>query len=60
MVDLNKAIKKLKSGEILELISTDPAAPNDIKSWCKRTGNTLVTSVCNDAGNTFSFLIQKN
>lgn len=37
-----EAIDKLKPGEILEMISDDPAAEEDIKRFAKRTGNTLL------------------
>ncbi|WP_443082245.1 sulfurtransferase TusA family protein [Thermodesulfitimonas autotrophica] len=34
-----KALQKLLSGKILEVLSTDPGTRNDLPSWCKRTGN---------------------
>ncbi|MFX1482303.1 MAG: sulfurtransferase TusA family protein [Promethearchaeota archaeon] len=37
-----EAIDRLKPGEILEMISDDPAAEEDIKRFAKRTGNTLL------------------
>lgn len=35
-------IRTVKEGEVLEVHVTDPAFKNDIKSWCERTGNTLL------------------
>ena len=35
-------LDKLQSGEILEVIADDPAAEEDIKAFCKRTGNELL------------------
>ena len=32
-------IDKLKSGQILEILATDPAADPDLRAWAKRTGN---------------------
>jgi TusA-related sulfurtransferase len=37
-----EAIDELKPGEILEMITDDPAAEEDIKRFAKRTGNTLL------------------
>ena len=37
-------MKTLNDGDILEVTATDPGFINDIKTWCKRTGNTLIKS----------------
>ncbi|MFX1606950.1 MAG: sulfurtransferase TusA family protein [Promethearchaeota archaeon] len=37
-----EAIDGLKPGEILEMLSDDPAAEEDIKRFAKRTGNELI------------------
>lgn len=37
-----EAIDKLKPGEVLEVLSDDPAAEEDLKRFAKRTGHTLV------------------
>ena len=39
IVKLAKAMKKLKKGEVLELLGTDPGSKVDVPAWCKRTGN---------------------
>jgi TusA-related sulfurtransferase len=38
-----EAIDGLKPGEILEMLSDDPAAEEDIKRFVKRTGNILLS-----------------
>ena len=38
-----EAIDRLKPGEILEMLSDDPAAEEDIKRFAKRTGNILLS-----------------
>lgn len=38
-----EAIDRLKPGDILEMLSDDPAAEEDIKRFAKRTGNTLLS-----------------
>jgi CoA-disulfide reductase len=35
-------MKELNEGDVLEVTATDPGFVNDIKTWCKRTGNTLI------------------
>ncbi|MFO8239945.1 MAG: sulfurtransferase TusA family protein [Dissulfuribacterales bacterium] len=34
-----KEINKIKSGEILEVLGTDPGTRNDIPGWCERVGH---------------------
>lgn len=57
IVDTNMAIKKINSGEILEIIATDPGTKTDIPSWCDRTGNTLVES--SEANGSIHYFIKK-
>ncbi len=57
MVESNKTIKKMQSGEILEIIATDPGTLKDIPSWSKRTGNELLLSEAD--GNTFKYYVKK-
>jgi tRNA 2-thiouridine synthesizing protein A len=42
MMKLAKAIKSLNSGEVLEMLGTDPGTKSDIPKWCEKTGNVLV------------------
>lgn len=37
-----KRMEELNRGDILEVTATDPGFATDIKTWCKRTGNTLI------------------
>jgi NADPH-dependent 2,4-dienoyl-CoA reductase/sulfur reductase-like enzyme/peroxiredoxin family protein/rhodanese-related sulfurtransferase/TusA-related sulfurtransferase len=39
-----KGIQNIEPNQLLEVTATDPAFPEDIKSWCDRTGNMLVES----------------
>jgi tRNA 2-thiouridine synthesizing protein A len=39
-----KALAGMAAGTTLEVIATDPAAPNDIIAFCKATGNPLIES----------------
>jgi tRNA 2-thiouridine synthesizing protein A len=42
IVMLAKKMKELKSGQILELLSDDVGAKEDVPAWCSRTGNQFV------------------
>lgn len=37
-----KEIGKLKSGEILEVLGTDPGSRNDMPGWCEMSGHTYL------------------
>ena len=51
------AIKDMDNNEILEVKATDPAFQEDIKTWCKTTGNSLL-GVSYDK-NVFTAIIKK-
>ena len=37
-----QAMKRLESGAILEVRSTDPGVREDLPAWCRMTGNELL------------------
>lgn len=37
-------MENMKAGELLEVTASDPGFAKDIASWCRKTGNTLVSS----------------
>jgi TusA-related sulfurtransferase len=41
--EVEDIMKTLADGQTILVTAYDPAAPLDIKAWCKRTGNTLVS-----------------
>jgi tRNA 2-thiouridine synthesizing protein A len=53
-----EAIDRIKQGEILEMLADDPAAEEDIKRFCKRTGNKLLSIEKLD-DDVMRFLIEK-
>ena len=57
IVETNVAMKKINSGDILEIIATDPGTLTDIPAWCERTGHTLVESGKSEGG--FLFYVKK-
>lgn len=52
-----KAIKELASGQVLEVIATDPGSVKDMAAFCEQTGNPLVSS--EQTGDAYVFLIEK-
>ncbi|MCD6365930.1 MAG: sulfurtransferase TusA family protein [Bacteroidales bacterium] len=58
MMKLAKAIKGLNSGDVLEMLGTDPGTKSDLPKWCAKSGNTLLEETDLEGG-VFRFLIQK-
>ena len=58
MMKLAKAFKGLKSGDVLEMLGTDPGTKSDLPKWCEKTGNTILEEGDLDGG-VFRFVLQK-
>lgn len=43
IIKLSKAAKELVSGQRLEVLADDPAFAPDVRAWCNKTGNKLVS-----------------
>ncbi|MDP2816099.1 MAG: sulfurtransferase TusA family protein [Rectinemataceae bacterium] len=39
LLKTKKAIESMASGQILEVLGTDPGSKNDLPSWCARSGH---------------------
>lgn len=52
------AMNDMQSGQVLEMLSTDPGSANDMVSWAKRTGNEIIESNENDG--VWQFFIKKS
>jgi tRNA 2-thiouridine synthesizing protein A len=57
LVALHKALRDAGSGDVLELLATDPGSRSDVPSWAKLSGNELMQAG-EDAG-VFRYLIRK-
>ena len=44
IMEVFKSVKGMRDGELLEVTASDPGFARDIVSWCRRTGNTLVSN----------------
>lgn len=52
-----KSINELTSGQVLNIIATDPGSVKDFQAFCKQTGNELLDS--SEADGEFTFQIKK-
>jgi tRNA 2-thiouridine synthesizing protein A len=52
-----EAMKALRSGQVLEMTSDDPASEADVRSWSAKTGNELL-EIDRD-GAVYRFVIRK-
>ena len=43
IMEVFRSVKEMADGDILEVSASDPGFTKDIESWCRRTGNTLVS-----------------
>ena len=40
---IRASLKEMKSGEVLQVIATDPGSVRDIETFCNQTDNTLLS-----------------
>ena len=52
------AMSKMETGEVLEMIATDPGSLKDIEAWARQTGQELLGIVHEDSCH--RFYIKKN
>jgi TusA-related sulfurtransferase len=57
IVKTAQAIKTMTSGQILEVLATDPGSTKDFAAWSKATGNELLETAADGA--VFRFVIRK-
>jgi tRNA 2-thiouridine synthesizing protein A len=57
MVKTREAMAQMTVGQILEMLSDDPASDPDMRSWTRRTGNELLA--VSKSGAVYHFLVRK-
>ncbi len=57
IVKTAKALRELASGDVIEVLATDPGSVKDFVAWAKQTGNELVAST--QDGAVHRFVIRK-
>lgn len=51
------AIKELGSGDVIQVLATDPGSTKDFIAWSKTTGHDLLESTVD--GNVFRYILRK-
>jgi len=57
IVKTAQAVRQLASGDVIEVLATDPGAVPDFDAWCRTTGNRLVEQTEEDG--IYRFLVEK-
>ena len=57
LVSLAKAMKEAKSGDLFELLATDPGSKSDVPSWAELSGNDLLDTTEDDG--VFRYVVRK-
>ena len=52
-----QAIKSVNSGELVEVVATDPGSVKDFAAWSKATGNVIVEQSAD--GGVYRFVLRK-
>ncbi|MFO0889369.1 MAG: sulfurtransferase TusA family protein [Isosphaeraceae bacterium] len=60
LLRIRRHIDPLETGQLLELLSTEPSVAEDLPAWCRMTGNELVSTWHDETRTRWSFLISKN
>ncbi len=56
LLEMKFKLRAVPAGEILEVITVDAGAPEDLPAWCRLTGNTLLGKRNLDARRTAYFI----
>jgi tRNA 2-thiouridine synthesizing protein A len=57
IVKTAQAIKLVASGELIEVLATDPGSVKDFAAWSRTTGNTIVEQSAD--GGVFRFVLRR-
>ncbi len=57
IVEMAKCMRKMESGQVLELLADDPVARKDVPNWCSSTGNEFLER--RDEDSFFRFYVKK-
>ena len=57
LVSLAKALRDAKTGDLFELLATDPGSKSDVPSWADLSGNELLESTESDG--VYRYVVRK-
>jgi tRNA 2-thiouridine synthesizing protein A len=52
-----QAVKQMATGDLIEIVATDPGSAPDFDAWCRTTGNELVERT--EESGVYRFLVRK-
>lgn len=58
LVSLARALKEAASGDLLELLATDPGSRSDVPSWASISGNELLEAAEREDGS-YRYVVRK-
>jgi tRNA 2-thiouridine synthesizing protein A len=58
ILKIRKALTAMETGEVVQMLATDPGSSKDMESFCTQTGNELLSS--EQQGGDYIFMIRKN
>jgi tRNA 2-thiouridine synthesizing protein A len=58
IVKTREALRDMAVGQVLEMLSDDPASDADMRSWSRRTGHELLEATKD--GTVYRFLVRKS
>ena len=58
ILKLAKEIKGMETGQVLELLGTDPGSKGDVPGWCEKTGNEFLG--LEEDGGVYKFYVRKS
>lgn len=58
ILKMGKALRAMESGQVIQMLATDPGSQKDVDSFCSQAGHSLLAS--ERAGDEFVYLIRKN
>ena len=58
ILKIRKALTAMETGEVVQMLATDPGSTNDMQSFCNQTGNELLSS--EQQGGDYIFMVRKN
>lgn len=60
LLDMKVSLKQVPPDGLLEVITVDPGAPEDLPAWCRLTGNTLLGKKVLDKRRTAYYIRKQN
>lgn len=58
ILKIRKTLTAMETGEVVQLLATDPGSTNDMQSFCNQTGHDLLSS--EQQGGDYIFMVRKN